>query len=409
MFKQILTLSKKEIRLWAQRPGQWIVLFVVPLVFIYIFGTAFGGGIPTVTIYVVNEDDSDFAQLVFFNLQNADNLDVEELSTREQADARVGAGERMAALIIPTGFGDAVMTDDGAVLEVLVDPARDEQAKIVVGLANAAIVRQIVDAEVSRSVRQGMGDSMGDMMGEDMSAENETMLSDFMEAGMKGVIASQVKDALDDPLVNLDIKPASGADTDRTPNAMQAYVPGYSLMFAFFLVTNLAVTVVEEREVGTLNRLLSTPASRGTLLLGKMLPYFLLAVIQLTTIFFVSVIVFDLDIGNSPLALGLIIVGSAAAIAGMGIMIAALVKNEGQASGLTILLILGMAAISGCLSPNIQIPGISLATPHYWSLLGFQNVMARGMGYSGALLPAGILLAFAAVFFTIGVKRFKFD
>ncbi len=409
MFKQIITLSKKEIRLWLERPGQWIVLFVVPLVFIYIFGLAFGGGNPIVTVYAVNEDDSDFGQLVFFNLKDADNLDVEELPSREEADARVGAGERMAALIIPAGFGEAIMTDDGAVVEVLVDPARDEQAKIVLGLATAAVVRQIVDAEVSRGVRQGMADSMDDMMGGELSGENETMLSDFMEAGMKGVIASQVKDALDDPLVSLDIKPASSADTDRSPSAMQAYAPGFSLMFAFFLVTNLAVTVVQEREVGTLNRLLSTPASRGTLLLGKMLPYFLLAVVQLSSLFLVSVVLFGLETGDSPLALGLLILASAAAIAGMGIMIAALVKNEGQASGLTTLLILGMAAVSGSLAPNIQIPGINLVTPHYWALLGFQNVMARGMGFSGALLPAGILLGFAAVFFAIGVSRFRFD
>ena len=192
-------------------------------------------------------------------------------------------------------------------------------------------------------------------------------------------------------------------------SVFQAYIPGFSLTFVFFLATNLAVAVVDEREVGTLRRLLVTPASRGAILLGKVLPYFLLAIVQFVVLFSVSNALFDVEMGDAPLALGMLMVCAAASVAGLGTMIAALAKTKGQANTVPTMVIIAMAIVSGCIAPHITAPGTKYATPHYWALLGFQNVMVHGMGFSGVLLPCGVLLAFAAAFFIIGVRRFRFE
>jgi ABC-2 type transport system permease protein len=76
---------------------------------------------------------------------------------------------------------------------------------------------------------------------------------------------------------------------------------------------------------------------------------------------------------------------------------------------LTTLIILVMAVVSGCISPNIIIPGLNYATPHYWALNGILNVIVRGTGVEGVLMPSAVLLVMAAVFFFIGLKRFKFQ
>jgi ABC-2 type transport system permease protein len=52
---------------------------------------------------------------------------------------------------------------------------------------------------------------------------------------------------------------------------------------------------------------------------------------------------------------------------------------------------------------------LQYATPHYWAIQGFQNVIARGLGVSGVVFESGILLGLATIFFVIGVRRFKFD
>ena len=190
-------------------------------------------------------------------------------------------------------------------------------------------------------------------------------------------------------------------------SVFEAHVPGFSLTFVFFLATHLAVAVVDEREAGTLRRLLATPAPRGAILLGKLLPYFLLAIVQLVVLFSVGNVVFDVEMGDAPLALGVVMVCAAASVAGLGIMIAALAKTKGQAYCASAMVIIAMAIVSGCIGPHVTVPGIKYATPHYWALLGFQNVMIRGMGLSGVLLPCGVLLAFAVVLFIIGVRRFR--
>ena len=190
-------------------------------------------------------------------------------------------------------------------------------------------------------------------------------------------------------------------------SVFQAHVPGFSLAFVFFLAIHLAVAVVDEREAGTLRRLLATPASRGAILLGKVLPYLLLAIVQLVVLFSVGRAVFDVEMGDAPLALGVVVGCAGASVAGLGIMIAALAKTKGQAYCVSALVIVAMAIVSGCIGPRVTVPGIKYATPHYWALLGFQNVMVRGMGFSGVLLPCGVLLAFAAASFIIGVRRFR--
>jgi ABC-2 type transport system permease protein len=63
--------------------------------------------------------------------------------------------------------------------------------------------------------------------------------------------------------------------------------------------------------------------------------------------------------------------------------------------------------------PTFIIPSfiqtLTLLTPHAWAMRGFQDVLIRGYGLAGILPEAGILLGFAAVFFLIGVWRFRFD
>jgi ABC-2 type transport system permease protein len=94
-------------------------------------------------------------------------------------------------------------------------------------------------------------------------------------------------------------------------------------------------------------------------------------------------------------------------------MVAALAKTDAQIGGLTSLLTLTMSAMGGCLMPTYIMPGflqtLSRFTPHNWAMQGFQDVLVRGYGLAGILPEAGALLGFAAVFFLIGVWRFRFD
>ncbi|MBI4926262.1 MAG: ABC transporter permease [Anaerolineae bacterium] len=406
MFAQITSLTRKELALWLKRPGQWIVIFLVPFAFIAIFTAVFGGSdIPRVAIYLANEDTGAPARRVVESLRASANLEVTELSSRAEADRLVGEEKRMTAVVIPAGFSQAVEAGSGATIQLIVDPAQNERAAIVNGLVTEALSGLIVDAEVTRGVNDGVG-AFIDSTGNDTETPE---IRGFLVAAMKGIVSAQAQEAVDNPLIRVSRQSAADARATRPPTLLESLVPGYSLMFVFYLVSMMAVTVVDERQTGTLRRLLILPVRRWVILFGKALPFFLIALAQISAVLLVSTLLFDFSLGNHPAALIPILVGTAASVAGLGMFIAALVRSGGQASGLTILVVLVMAAVSGSLFPSIRIPYLEYATPHYWAIQGMQNVMARGMGLEGAWLPSLVLLGAAAVFFTLGVLRFRFD
>jgi ABC-2 type transport system permease protein len=145
------------------------------------------------------------------------------------------------------------------------------------------------------------------------------------------------------------------------------------------------------------------------ILAGKMLPFFFIAIVQMLFVLLVSSYVFKMSLGNSPLALAVIIIATALSVATLGILVSSLVKNESQAGGLTILVVLVLAVISGCISDSIQIMGPNMITPHYWARQGLLNILQRGMGLEGVLTPAAVLLGLSVIFFVIGARRFKFE
>jgi len=408
MFQQIWAITRKELRIWAQKPGQWIILFLTPLVFIWIMGAAFGAGeTPTVAMYAADEDHSPLSADILGALQSSPNLEVTVLESRAAADRLVSDGQRMVALIIPAGFGQAALSQQGGDIELIIDPARAERAAIVKGLVKSALADLIVRSEVNRGVNQSMQGVLKD--NDQTSGINNADVQRFAQVLVQSLVSAQVEEARRDPLIRVDAEPIGGDPITRPPSLMESLVPGYTLMFAFFLVSTLAESVMQERATGTLRRLLSTPAQRRAILAGKMLPFFLLACVQFTVILWVSHFAFGVGLGHTPLGLALVIISCSATIAALGIFIAAIARSQARAGSVTNLLVLMMSAVSGSLFPEIRIPFLEYATPHYWAIQGFQNIVSRGMGLSGILLPVAVLSLLAAAFFTLGVLRFRFD
>jgi len=403
MFRKIFSIAFKELRLWIQSPGNWLTVFIVPILFISILGSVFSSGTPVVTVFAVNADKGTRGAEIIDLLSKSDNLEFEMLATQAEADQRVGKGERMAALVVPENFSDAVLTDDGGQILIIVDPARANDTGIVTGLVQSALIKSIVYAEIDRAM-QGLFKNKQTVSG---VSQGDFQL--FINAGIRAVLAKTVNDAVDKPLIKIQPEALAKAASQAAISMMSSLSPGFALMFAFFLISHLADTVINERNAGTLRRLMTTPVNRAAILIGKALPFFFIAVIQLAFVLALCNLAFKVPLGNDPIALTVILLSTGLAVAGMGILVAALVKNETQAGVVATLVVLIMAAVSGCLMPQVKVEGLNLITPHYWALEGIQNVIARGMGLEGVLMQSGILLGMAMLFFAVGALRFKFE
>ena len=403
MLRQIIAIAYKELRLWMQVPGNWLVVFLVPLAFVGILGSAFGKtGLPVVTVYGVNADKGERGAEIIALLEKSENLDFEMLATQAEADARVAKGDRMAAVVIPENFSESVKTSDGGSILVIVDPARAKEGGLVTGLVQSALIKSIVYAEIDRAM-QGL------FKGKKVEGVDQNDFQLFINAGIKAVLAKAVNEAIDNPLIKVQTEPLTKKDTGAEISIMSSLAPGLALMFVFVLISHLAEVVISERETGTLRRLITSPVSRVAILLGKALPFVLVSIVQLAFVLAVCNMIFGMELGNEPLALGLIILCIGLTVGGMGILIAAVVRNGSQASIGAMVIALVLGVVSGCMTPQVQIEGLKLITPHYWAVEGIQNVIARGMGIEGVLTQSGILLGMAVLFFVIGALRFKFE
>ena len=138
---------------------------------------------------------------------------------------------------------------------------------------------------------------------------------------------------------------------EKFPDTFQQNVPGYTIYGIFWVVSLLAGSVLQEKREGTFRRLLTAPLDRTVMLAGKLVPYYLINLIQLLLMIGVSSLLFGMNLGHSLSGLVVVSLAAAATSTGLGIMVAALARTEAQVGGLTVLLLLSLSALGGCFIP----------------------------------------------------------
>ncbi len=158
----------------------------------------------------------------------------------------------------------------------------------------------------------------------------------------------------------------------RGAQRYQILVPSYTVMFAFFLVLTVGWLFVAERRQGTLIRLRAAPLSRTQLILGKLLPCFVLSVVQGVFLLLAGKLLFDMSWGGAPVALLLVVISTSLAAMGLALLVAARARTETQVAIYGTLLVLVLAGVSGCLMGDRELmpetmQQFSLLTPHAWA------------------------------------------
>ncbi|MBN1666162.1 MAG: ABC transporter permease, partial [Anaerolineales bacterium] len=127
----------------------------------------------------------------------------------------------------------------------------------------------------------------------------------------------------------------------------------------------------------------------------------------------VGALVFNVNWGNSPAALALTLFSFALAAVALGVMLAAFAKTRSQASGLTVMFSMLMAALGGAwwqleVTPTLYQQVVQIL-PSTWAMRAFNDVLVRGGGIQAVLPEVGVLLGFAVIFFTVGIWRLRFE
>ncbi len=188
-------------------------------------------------------------------------------------------------------------------------------------------------------------------------------------------------------------------------------IPGYTVLFVFFLVNIMARSFIQERALGTLRRLRIAPIRPTSVLLGKTVPFLLVSLIQTVLLFGFGRLIF-MDLGSKPWLLLPVIFCTSLAATSLGLLVATIVRTESQVSAYANFVVIIMAGISGCFMPRDWLPelmqNISLGTPHAWALIGYKQILVPDVPNYGVLLQSCVFLCgFALLFFSAGTLRFS--
>jgi ABC-2 type transport system permease protein len=417
-----LSVTWKEIQVILRDRGWLVILFLLPLLI-----GGFMGGMNLATnpatgdnegqegillrVGLVNLDTGGFGTEVSKAIQDIPQLEATTYSTVDQAEGRVAQGDITSAIIIPADFSEKINSYTPTAIQVMVDPAEPESASIVTGIINQVVGEVTIWGEVQHGVRtvfEGSG----------LLAQASPQEQRAIEAQNLGVIMTRINEVRRKPAILVVSEDLQGAKIQGGIELFIAYLfSGLTVMFIFFIVAYCSTSLLEEREAGTIRRLLSAPVPRGAIIAGKTLAFMLLGCLQVVVMFGVANLLLRAPLGRSPLALVAVTVAVTFTAAAMGMMVAALAKSASQASSLGLILAFVLAGLGGALPTTREplsraggfIGAISKITPHAYAVEGYYRVMAENETFFQILPEIGILLAFGVVFFLIAVWRFRFE
>ena len=415
MLRHIWAITLKDLKILLRNRSALIVLFAMPVGFVLVMTSATAGLFNrpqgAISMLVVNEDQGNVSAQIIDGLKAAQGFKVEtdwdgQPLTSTKAEDLIISRKRQLALIFPQDFSSSIMNTvspsaggpvSSVTIQMMVDPTLTQQfTGPIVGTLQGLMLQALTPIGIDHLIQQ---------TAPGMPPEQRQAIEGQAKQGLTAVKIEQVT--------------PPGIKVTKFPNTTQQNVPSYALFGVFFICQVIGLSFIYEKQEGTFRRLLVAPISKSALLVGKLLPYYLVNLIQIVLIFAAGIWIVPLmgnpalNLGTHPEALIVVSLATAAAASGLGLLVAALVRTPEATGGLGALIAVMMAAIGGCFVPTFVMPNfmqtLSKIVPHSWALQGYQDVMIRGYSAGQVMPEVGILLIFAAVFFGIALWRFKFD
>ncbi|MEM7336489.1 MAG: ABC transporter permease [Chloroflexota bacterium] len=404
MFQTIIHIAANYLKRTYSSPAVLIFQLLMPLLFTFLIGQAIGGqggsGSSSTTVEwtlpVVNEDEGVFGDTLAEILDNDPAIEV-VLMDLDTAVSLVESEEHRAAVRIPANFSSDLLSETEPVIDFYSNPE------------DAAVVQPIEQVVIG-----GMSQLYGFVAVANVSitVANETIeIPNEAEYFETAVGLAQEKWEI--PPTALQVNEDEIIVDSSIPTGINQSSPGMMAMFATFGMIGGAAAMVQEREEGTLRRLVVMPIRKGSIILGFMLGILLTGLVQMAILIIAGDLFFGVAWGNSPFALALVSLAFALAITSLGMFMAALVRTAAQINGMSTLIVLSIAALGGAWWPLDIVPSwmqvVGRFSPISWAMDGFHDVITRGLGLTAVLPEVGMLLIFTAVFLLIGISRFQYE
>lgn len=321
----------------------------------------------------------------------------------------------LVVLLIPVVlmvlFGHAISMDVNMVKIALVIPHPNEEIRQTVSrLENNPSVKvlgQITEKEINRILRSGKADAVvcfdSKGNGQILTDASNTVTAAAVSALLQGILSGAT--ARYAPEVHLLYNPQMKSSYNFVPGIM-------GMIFLLICSIMTSVSIVGEKEKGSMEVLLVSPVKPINIMLAKMIPYFLLSCINLTTILLLAKFMLDVPMSGSIFA----IVGISLLYLALALALGLLVSNIAQTQLVALLICAMMMMIpvimlSGMLFPIENMPRwmqpLSAIVPARWYISAMRKLMIEGAPFNAVLKETAILAVMAVLFVTASLKRFN--
>ena len=364
-WQQLAAIMIKEGKQVTRDPSSWIIAVVLPLTFLFLFGFGISLDTTVVKIAMVREDDGRDARALADALTSSKWFLVVAASDRRSGKRLLQDQSVKAVVIIPAEFGTRLNAQDTtAQVQVLVDGAEPNTANYVHGYLSAIWSGFLA----ARALEQG------------------------------SAVAVPVR---------VEVRYWYNA------NAVSRWflIPGSMTVIMTLLGTLLtSLVIAREYERGTLEALYATPLTRGQILIGKTLPYFLLAMVSMAVCVLTALLLFQLPLRGSFLALGLVSAVFLVPALGQGLLISVTMRTQMAAAQLGLMTgYLPAMMLSGFLFDIHSMPpwlrAITLVIPARYMNVSLQTVFLAGDLWSVLIPNMLFMLAVGALFFGLTWRR----
>jgi len=400
--KKIINIAWKDIKNRFTSISEILFYLVLPVFFIFMLGGGFekfGSDQELPRLAVVDEDQSTLSIELVTTLMNSQVVEVETLSLAGAVSALVDE-QIDAYLQIPTGFGGQLLAGESTELELrALEDMQDARAAEQEALTIVeTLSRSLLAAHVSTTERELLAPFSSEIEREAYFDNSLSLAQDAF-----GNLPDRVEMTVPDQSEALDYREATAAQANA----------GQLVTWVFIPLLGTSVVLTDERTMGTLRRLLTTPTSKSTFLLGTFVGQLVPAWVQMALLIGFGGLVMGVYWGGSMVGLFVLLLAFSLASVAFGTLMGTVVKTSGQANNLSIMSGMAMALLGGCWWPSELFPDVLLTAnkvlPTTWVMDGLNGLMLQGFGLMEVLPLAGVLLVFAVVFFLIGVWRFRFE
>jgi len=369
--------ARKETRQILRDRRTLVLLLVMPILLTFLFGKAMETGelrqIPSV---ILNQDGSPESNAIVTAFSTYDEVEIQrEVRTLQEAQDLLAQGKIKAAIVIPQGFMKQIEAGEEAQLQLLLDGTDNNSAPVVEGVAQRVIQRYNAERAVKRLWARGVRPDRGRRLIQPVFVQTEIRYNPglrYLSYVMPGVIG---------------------------------------LTLQLLTVMLMAVSITREREKGTLDQLMASPITRSELILGKLLPYLGISLLNVVTILFVADRWFNVPVRERlPLLLAFCLLFVLTSLA-TGLLISAVSRSQFQAIQIAVFYILPVFMLSGAYAPIEAIPAairpISYLFPLMYFCRAVRAVTLRGAGLLLVWKDLAILGGFVLIFLYWAVLSFK--